>query len=66
MTYFCISIIKPRARLPHYAILDRKVEDIAAIMERGVLSTPALVKDGKVLVAGKLPTPKEIAALIQG
>lgn len=40
----------------------RKIEDIAAIMERGVLSTPALVKDGKVLVAGKVPSPKEIAA----
>lgn len=40
----------------------RKVEDIAAILERGVLSTPALVKDGKVLFAGKIPSPKEIAA----
>ena len=39
----------------------RKVEDIAAILERGVLSTPALVKDGKVLVAGRIPSPKEIA-----
>lgn len=40
----------------------RKIEDIAAILERGVLSTPALVKDGKVLVAGKVPSPKEIMA----
>ncbi len=40
----------------------RKVEDIAAILERGVMSTPALVKDGKVLVAGKVPSPKEISA----
>lgn len=40
----------------------RKVEDIASILERGVLSTPALVKDGKVLVAGKVPSPKEIMA----
>ncbi len=39
----------------------RKIEDIAAILERGVLSTPALVKDGKVLVAGRIPSPKEIA-----
>ena len=42
----------------------RKIEDIAAIMQRGVLSTPALVKDGKVLFAGKVPSPKEIAALL--
>jgi len=40
----------------------RKIEDIAKIMEYGVMSTPALVKDGKVLVAGKVPSPKEIAS----
>ncbi len=40
----------------------RKVEDIAAIMNYGVMSTPALVKDGKVLVSGKLPSAKEIAS----
>lgn len=40
----------------------RKVEDIARIMECGVMSTPALVKDGKVLVAGKIPSAKEIAS----
>ena len=40
----------------------RKIEDIAAILDRGVMSTPALVKDGKVLVAGKVPSPKEIAS----
>ena len=40
----------------------RKVEDIALIMQAGVMSTPALVKDGKVLSAGKIPTPQEISA----
>lgn len=40
----------------------RKIEDIAAILDRGVMSTPALVKDGKVLVAGKVPSPTEIMA----
>jgi small redox-active disulfide protein 2 len=39
-----------------------KIEDIAAILERGVMSTPALLKDGKLLVAGKVPSPKEIMA----
>lgn len=39
----------------------RKVEDIVAIMAHGVMSTPALVKDGKVLVAGRVPTSQEIA-----
>lgn len=40
----------------------RKVEDIALIMQAGVMSAPALVKDGKVLSAGKIPTPQEISA----
>jgi len=41
-----------------------KVEDIPTIMKYGVMSTPALVKDGKVLFSGKLATPEEIAGLL--
>jgi len=41
-----------------------KVEDIPTIMKYGVMSTPALVKDGKVLFSGKLATAEEIAGLL--
>lgn len=41
-----------------------KVEDIQKIMEYGVMSTPGLVIDGKVVSVGKLLTPDEIAELI--
>lgn len=41
-----------------------KVEDIPTIMKYGVLSTPALVKDGKVLFSGKIATPTEIAGML--
>ena len=41
-----------------------KVEDIPSIMKYGVMSTPALVKDGKVLFSGKLVTPEEIAGML--
>lgn len=41
-----------------------KVEDIRTIMGYGVMSTPALVKDGKVLFSGKLATPEEIAGML--
>lgn len=41
-----------------------KVEDIPSIMKYGVMSTPALVKDGKVLFSGKLATPEEIAGML--
>ena len=42
-----------------------KVQDIRAITNYGVLVTPALVVDGMVKVAGKLPKTEEIKKLIQ-
>jgi small redox-active disulfide protein 2 len=42
-----------------------KVEDIMKIMDYGVMSTPALVIDGKVLSSGKLLSIAEIVDLIQ-
>lgn len=41
-----------------------KVEDIQAIIGYGVMSTPALVIDDKVLVKGKVAKTKEIIKLI--
>lgn len=42
-----------------------KVEDIKKIMGYGVLSTPALVIDGVVKVAGKVPKVEEIKGWIR-
>lgn len=42
-----------------------KVEDIQKIMAYGVMSTPALVVDGAVKVAGKVPKPEEIKKWIE-
>ena len=42
-----------------------KVEDIKKIMAYGVLSTPALVIDGLVKVAGKVPKVEEIREWIK-
>jgi len=41
-----------------------KVEDYALIMGYGVMSTPALVIDEKVVVTGRVPKPNEIRELI--
>ncbi len=41
-----------------------KVEDINQIVSFGVMTTPALVIDGKVQVAGKVPSPQEIMKLL--
>lgn len=43
-----------------------KVEDIAKIMEYGVMSTPALVIDSKVVSSGKVLSVDEIIALMDG
>ena len=42
-----------------------KVEDIKTITGYGVMSTPALVIDGVVKVAGKVPKVEEIKGWIQ-
>ena len=40
-----------------------KVEDIEKIMEYDVMSTPALVVDGRVMIRGRVPTKEEVKAL---
>jgi len=41
-----------------------KVEDIPSIMKYGVMSTPALVIDGKVKFSGKVASANEIAGML--
>lgn len=41
-----------------------KVEDIVEIMNFGVMTTPALVVNGKVVVKGKVPSVADIKALL--
>ncbi|RKY18933.1 MAG: thioredoxin family protein [Planctomycetota bacterium] len=44
----------------------KKVTDIGEIMEYGVMMTPALVVDGEVKLAGRVPPVEELKALIGG
>ena len=41
-----------------------KVEDIMVIMQYNVMTTPALVVDGKVLVKGRMPSENELKELL--
>jgi predicted thioredoxin/glutaredoxin len=42
-----------------------KVDSIDQIVERGVLSTPALFIDGRMRMAGRVPTVDELRRIIQ-
>lgn len=42
----------------------QKVTDFKEIMALGVMSTPALMVDGKILVSGRVAKTKEIAKLL--
>ena len=41
-----------------------KVTDIHAIVNVGILKTPGLMVDGKVVVSGRVPSVEEIKALL--
>jgi len=42
----------------------RKVEDIVEIMKFNVMTTPALVVDGKVVVKGRVPSNEELKQIL--
>ena len=42
-----------------------KVEDIEEIMRTGVMSTPALLVDGKLIVSGYVPSRDELKNLLK-
>jgi small redox-active disulfide protein 2 len=41
------------------------VYDVSKIIERNVFATPALVIDGKVVLAGKIPTVQELTVMLK-
>ncbi len=43
-----------------------KVEDFKIIMKYGVMTTPALVIDGEVKAAGKIPSDDQIKSWLKG
>ncbi len=42
-----------------------KITDIRQIMTFGVMTTPALVIDGKVMTAGKVPSIDEVTKMLR-
>jgi len=42
-----------------------KITDRAAIVDAGVMMTPALMVDGKIVSSGRVPSPDEIKPLLR-
>lgn len=62
---------KKLEKLTHQAVAElelqatvEKVDDMMKIMEYGVMSTPAVVLDNKVIVSGRLPKLNELKKLL--
>lgn len=56
-----LKLIEDAAQEKSVAITLEKIEDIQAIMSYGVMSTPGVVVDGKVVHAGGIPSREKIA-----
>ncbi|WP_273527579.1 thioredoxin family protein [Pseudomonas sp.] len=55
-----LKLIDDIARARGVAVNLEKIEDMAAILGYGVMSTPGVVIDGKVVHAGGVPDRKKI------
>ena len=51
-----LTLIDEVARAKRAAVQLEKIEDLQQIMRYGVMSTPGVVSDGKVVHAGRVPT----------
>jgi len=60
------KLIEDAAKAAGVEIELEKVEDMPQIMQYGILSTPGVVVDGKVVHAGGVPNKKSIEAWLTG
>lgn len=61
-----LKLIEDVAAEKGVAVQLEKIEDIQAIMAYGVMSTPGVVIDGKVVHAGGVPSRDKIAGWLDG
>ena len=59
------KIINQAAKEAGMEIELEKVTDIAEIMAYGIMSTPGVVVDGKVVHSGGLPGPDQVRAWVK-
>ena len=61
-----MKLIEETAKAKGVEIQLEKVEDMAAILGYGVMSTPGVVIDGKVVHAGSVPSKAKIEEWLGG
>ena len=59
------EMVRQAAEQTGIEIRLEKIEDMATIVGYGIMSTPGLVIDGKVVHAGGLPDAQKVAAWLQ-
>ncbi len=59
------KLIEEKAKALGVEVQIEKVTDMAAILGYGVMSTPGVVMDGKVIHAGGVPTPDKVAGWLR-
>lgn len=60
-----LKLIEEVAKSKGMEVQLEKIEDIASIMGYGVMSTPGVVIDGKVVHAGGVPDRKKIEGWLE-
>jgi len=63
----CVSAEKVVAEVVNELNINAKIEkvtDIMEIMAYDVMTTPAIVVDGKVMIKGKTPSKEEVKAIL--
>ena len=60
------NVIAEAAKQADVDIELKKVTDIAEIMAYGVMSTPGVVIDGKLVHSGGVPGPDQVRSWIEG
>lgn len=60
-----VNVIAAAAKQAGVEIELEKITDIAEIMSYGVMSTPGVVVDGKLVHAGGVPGPDVVRAWVQ-
>lgn len=58
------QIVERVARENGVDVQLRKVEDITEILNAGIMTTPAVVVDGKVQIKGHVPTVNEVKKIL--